>query len=137
LPLSGMNRFHAYLQLKNPKPGEAREAIMVALTTDSRLKHVFVFDDDINIFNETECLFALATRTQWDRDVMTFPNTRSIEIDPYETGLLNTKGGIDCTIPPGEAYHQRNIIDKEIENRVHVEGFINSSILNKIKTEHA
>ena len=115
LPGSAMARFHAYLQLKNPRPGDAREAIMVALTTDYRLKHIFVFDDDIDIFDEAQCLWALATRTQWDRDIMVFPNTRASPLDPTVPYELGTKGGIDCTRPVGVAFSERNQVDVEVE----------------------
>ncbi|MCL6561526.1 MAG: UbiD family decarboxylase [Firmicutes bacterium] len=114
LPMSGQARFHVYLQLHDPNPGDAREAIMVTLTTDYRVKHVFVFDDDIDIFNEQECLFALATRTQWDRDVMIFPNTRGSALDPSVAGVLTTKGGIDCTKPPKTAWAERNRVDPRV-----------------------
>lgn len=135
LPNSAMARFHAYLQLKNPKPGEAREAIMVALTTDFRLKHVFVFDDDINIFNEAECLFALATRTQWDRDVMIFPGCRASPLDPSVPQDVGTKAGIDCTKPVGQAFAERNRVDAEVDQAVRVEDFVDLSILGRIRSE--
>ena len=87
---------------------------MVALTTDFRLKHVFVFDDDIDIFDEEQCLWALATRTQWDRDIMVFPNTRSSPLDPTVPYELGTKGGIDCTKPVGVAFSERNQVDANV-----------------------
>ena len=136
LPNSAMARFHAYLQLRDPQPGDAREAIMVALTTDYRLKHVFVFDDDIDIFNEAECLFALATRTQWDRDVMVFPGTRASPLDPSVAVNVGTKGGIDCTKPVGQAFSERNRVDRAVDLAVRVEDFIPASVLERIAAEN-
>lgn len=136
LPMSGQARFHAYLQLKNPTAGDAREAIMVALTTDYRIKHAFVFDDDIDIFNESECLFALATRTQWDQDVMIFPRTRGSALDPSIPGFLTTKGGIDCTKPAGVAYAERNRVDDEVSDRVELAEWLGSEALARIPVEN-
>ena len=136
MPASAMARFHAYLQLKDPRPGDAREAIMVALTTDFRLKHVFVFDDDINIFDEAECLFALATRTQWDRDIMVFPNCRSSPLDPTVPLDVGTKGGIDCTRPVGMAFSERNQVRADVDRGLKVEEFVPPDALARIPTEH-
>jgi len=63
VPVSG-RRFHAYLQLKDPAPGEAREAIAAALGY-RRVKAAFAVDSDIDIFSDSEMLWAVATRVQW------------------------------------------------------------------------
>jgi 2,5-furandicarboxylate decarboxylase 1 len=99
-PLSGTTRFHIYLQLEEARRGDAREAIMTALPLDYRHKHVFMFDSDVDIFDERQVLWALATRSRWDRDLMIFPNLRGSTLDPSIIGDLTTKGGIDCTVPP-------------------------------------
>ena len=106
-PLSGCSRFNIYLQLEDARRGDAREAIMTALPLDYRHKHVFVFDDDINIFDEREVLWAVATRSRWDRDLMIFTKVRGSILDPSIVDELTTKGGIDCTAPPGDALPPR------------------------------
>ncbi len=55
-----------YLQVKKTRPGIGKEAIMAALPCDSRLKHVIVVDEDIDLFNESDVLWSLAYRSQWD-----------------------------------------------------------------------
>lgn len=135
LPGSGQSRFHAYLQFKNPKPGDAREAMMLALACDSRLKHVFAFDDDINIYDEAECLFALATRTQWDRDVMVFPRTRGMGLDPSADGNLTTKAAVDCTVPVGEAYAERNLVDADVLKGFNLTDLISSDAVARLGRE--
>ncbi|MBI3090665.1 MAG: UbiD family decarboxylase [Candidatus Tectomicrobia bacterium] len=102
LPLSGASRFNIYLQLEGARRGDAREAIMTALPLDYRHKHVFVFDEDIDIFDERQVMWALATRSRLDRDMMIFPKVRGSVLDPSIVDELTTKGGIDCTIPPGD-----------------------------------
>lgn len=135
VPLSGTCRFHAYLQLENPRRGDAREAIMTALPVDWRLKHVFVFDDDINIFDEREVLFGIATRTQWDRDVMVFPETRGSELDPSVAEELTTKGGMNCTKPAREAFAARNSVDEAMFERVKIESYITKEAYEQIAIE--
>ncbi len=135
LPLSATCRFHAYLQLRNPRAGDAREAIMRALTVDYRIKHVFVVDDDIDIWSDREVLFALATRTMWDRDVMIFPELRGYDIDPTVTGLYACKGGIDCTKPAGEPFSERNRPSTEVLERFRLDAFLAPDQLARIPTE--
>ena len=67
VPVSG-RRFHAYLQFKDPRPGEVRDAMMAAIAF-RRLKAVYAFDDDIDVFDDRQAMWALATRVQWHRDL--------------------------------------------------------------------
>ena len=50
--------------------GEARLAIAALFGGISRLKHVFVFDEDIDIRNDLQVEWALGTRFQADQDLM-------------------------------------------------------------------
>ncbi|MEM0002490.1 MAG: UbiD family decarboxylase [Desulfurococcaceae archaeon] len=106
VPISGCSRFHAYLQVRKTRPGVGKQAILAALTSDIRLKHVFVFDEDINIFDEREVLWAIATRSQWDKDMIIIPNMPSDGLDPsiQPPRVVGCKGGIDCTKPLPEEF---------------------------------
>jgi 2,5-furandicarboxylate decarboxylase 1 len=135
LPLSGRCRFHAYLQLEDPAEGDAREAIMTALPVDRRLKHVFVFDDDIDIFDDREALFAIATRTQWDADVMIFPGVRGVPLDPSITGRVTTKAGIDCTKPVGKVFAERLQVRSDVLDGVDLAALLGAETLQAIPAE--
>ena len=136
LPLSGVCRFHVYLQMENPPAGHAREAMMLALIQDDRIKHAFAFDEDVDIFNEREVLWAIATRSQWDRDVMVFPGTRGGSLDPSTGGPgENASGCIDCTKPWGKPFEEVVNVDKEVYDRVQLEEYIPSDKLYKIPQE--
>jgi 2,5-furandicarboxylate decarboxylase 1 len=135
LPLSGRCRFHAYLQLRDPLEGDAREAIMAALPVDRRLKHVFVFDDDVDIFDDREALFAIATRTQWDADVMIFPRVRGVPLDPSIDGRLTTKAGIDCTKPVGKVFAERLRVREGLVESLSLAEILGEDALQQIPTE--
>jgi len=137
MPLSGTGRYHAYLQFKNPGLGEARQAIMMACTIRGEfIKHVFAFDDDVDIFNPKEVMWAIATRTQWGRDVMIFPKTKSAMHDPSaDPDCLGDVGGIDCTIPCGEHYEERVGVAPEIMERIKLNDFISPEALARINIE--
>ncbi|ENO12117.1 3-polyprenyl-4-hydroxybenzoate decarboxylase-like protein [Thermoplasmatales archaeon SCGC AB-539-C06] len=66
------------------------------------LKHVFVFDDDIDITNPDDRFWALTTRFQADKDIYTYPNSLGSSLDPSsehgEDRRKTCKAGFDCTI---------------------------------------
>jgi 2,5-furandicarboxylate decarboxylase 1 len=94
--------FHAVVSIRK-RPGDAKHAIMAALIA-SDIKHVVVVDDDIDVFNGTDVEWAIATRVQADRDIVTIPDLRSKPLDPslrITPGItpVTAKMGIDATIP--------------------------------------
>jgi len=137
MPLSGVGRFHAYLQFMNPGPTEARRAIIMALGQFSGfIKHVFAFDDDVDIFDEREVMWAIATRSQWGRDMIILPEVKIKGVDPSaRPGGVNWAGGIDCTKPSGESFENRIFIDENIFKKLNIEDYISKDIVSKIKME--
>ncbi|MEO7404842.1 MAG: UbiD family decarboxylase, partial [Burkholderiales bacterium] len=99
VPVSG-RRFHVYLQLKDPLPGEARDALTAALSY-RRCKAAFAVDADIDVFDDRAMMWALATRVQWDRDQIMIPGLTGSALDPsWPLGAKTAaKIGIDATMP--------------------------------------
>lgn len=64
MPMSGICRFHACVQIRKEYDGAGKIA---ALASDPFVKLVVV-DEDVDIHNDAEVLWAIATRTQPDRD---------------------------------------------------------------------
>ena len=102
LPLSACCRFHAYVQIKKELEGEGISAV-AALPVKHGLKHIIVVDDDIDIFDDREVLWAIATRTQWDKDVRIIPGMKGVGLDPSSVAGISAKVVIDATrpAPPG------------------------------------
>ena len=64
---------------------------------------MFVFDDDIDVFSDEQCDWALATRYQADRDTIEGSGFRVVPLDPSLGGQrVGAKIGFDCTIPFGK-----------------------------------
>lgn len=103
VPVSG-RRFNVYLELRDPQPGEARDALTAALAY-RRVKAAFAFDSDIDIFDDEAVLWAVATRVQWDRDTIMVPGLTGSSLDPSWPAGARTaaKIGIDATLPPAPA----------------------------------
>lgn len=100
VPTEG-RRFHAYLQLRNPGRGEARDALTAALAY-RRLKTVVAVDDDVDIFAPESVLWAVATRVQWSRDSIVVDGLSGSGLDPSipEGASTASKMGVDATLPP-------------------------------------
>ncbi len=83
-------------------PGEARNAIAATLGSLANVKHVFVVDPDIDITNDEQMDWALATRFQADRDLLIMEGLRAMPLDPSLNGShKGAKAGFDCTWPFG------------------------------------
>jgi len=117
---------HIYIQIKKTKDSQPRHAILAAISSPEGIKHVFVFDEDINIFDESEVLWAIGTRSQWDKDLVVVPNCAVAGLDPSAgEGDMGTRGGIDCTKPaPPAVFEQRTFIPEEVMNQVSLEDYI-------------
>jgi 2,5-furandicarboxylate decarboxylase 1 len=100
VPTEG-RRFHAYLQLRDPGRGEARDALTAALAY-RRLKTVVAVDADVDIFSPHAVLWALATRVQWSRDAIIVDGLSGSNLDPSlpEGAGTASKMGVDATLPP-------------------------------------
>ena len=114
VPMSGGASFTAYVSMKQTRPGEARHAIPIVLGVDHYLKLVVIVDEDIDVFDESDVLWAIATRVQAERDVITIGKSLGAILDPSATEHgLTDKMGIDATRPFGESFGEKLIMTEE------------------------
>jgi UbiD family decarboxylase len=99
VPFSG-RRFHAYLQFRDPPRGEVRDALTAAISY-RRLRTVVAVDEDIDIFDDSSVLWAVATRLQWHRDMLKVDGLSHGNLDPSLPFGATTvsKMGLDATLP--------------------------------------
>jgi len=96
-PSSG-GMFNVRIALRQFAQGEARNAIATAFGCSVNVKHVFVVDDDIDIFSNEQMDWALATRFQADRDLVVQSGFRAVPLDPSLDGAATgAKAGFDLT----------------------------------------
>ena len=98
----GCSWLHAAVSIRKKAPDDGRKAIEAAFKGHKSLKHVWVVDDDIDIHNSNEIEWAMATRFQGDRNIVT-KKEKGSSLDPssdFET-RETTKMGFDLTIPAG------------------------------------
>src|SRR6266404_7463913 len=97
-PKSGTH-FHAYMSMKKTAEGQARHALMLLLGLDPYLKFVVAVDEDVNVFDEEEVLWALATRFQADTDMFVVPQVFCNRLDPSSRDGMSAKLALDATTP--------------------------------------
>lgn len=88
--------------------GRERQAAICALAAFPELKTVILVDDDVDIFDPDEVLWAMATRYQADVDTIVLPGVRCHPLDPSQrpgispsilSAGMSCKTIFDCTVP--------------------------------------
>ncbi|HEX7650326.1 MAG TPA: UbiD family decarboxylase, partial [Noviherbaspirillum sp.] len=96
-PSSGTH-FHAYVAVKQMRPGEARQVMMGLLGWDPYLKTVIAVDSDVDITRDEEVLWAVATHLQPHLDVVIVDGLPGSALDPSASGVGTTsRMGLDAT----------------------------------------
>ena len=114
VPLSGASAFTAYVAITQGRPGEAKHVIPIVLGVDHYVKLVVVVDDDIDVFDESDVLWAVATRMQPDRDLLTISGSLGALLDPSADELgVTAKLGIDATRPFGQPFAEKLVMPPE------------------------
>lgn len=108
---SGGGKYLAVLQCKktvHTDEGKQRQAALLAFSAFPELKHVILVDEDVDIFDTDDVLWAMNTRFQGDRDIITIPGVRCHPLDPssnpaYSPTIrdigISCKTIFDCTVP--------------------------------------
>ena len=114
VPLSGTSSFTAYVSITQGRPGEAKHVIPIVLGVDHYLKLVIVVDDDIDVFDESDVMWAVATRMQADRDLVVIGGSLGAMLDPSADDRgVTAKLGIDATRPFGGEFPDKLVMPPE------------------------
>jgi len=100
----GCSWLHALVQIKKHNPDDGKKAIKAAFEGHKSLKYCVIVDEDVNIYDQNDVEWAIATRFQADKDAVILPNQRGSSLDPSgdltEGKKARTcKMGLDATIP--------------------------------------
>ena len=117
--------FTCYVSIEQRISGQAKNAILAVLGADLYMKRVVVVDHDVDVFNDRQLNWAIATRCQPDRDIAIITNARGSDLDPSTKEDGNTaKWGVDATAKPSlAAFTPRHRIPKEVWQRVNLKDF--------------
>jgi 3-polyprenyl-4-hydroxybenzoate decarboxylase len=72
-------------------------------------------DDDVDIFDTNDVMWAVATRVRPDKDIVFIPGAKGAILDPTSDpeNFTVTKMGIDATRPVGRDFAARLVISDE------------------------
>jgi len=126
MPAAGWFQGIAIISIKKRYPGQAKKVMMglwglgqLALT-----KIFIVVDEDVNVHDINDVIWAITTRSDAARDIMIIDNTPTDTLDPASPLLnLGSKLGIDATQKTKEEGYQREIqelvkVDEDTKNIV-------------------
>ncbi|MHA1936944.1 MAG: UbiD family decarboxylase domain-containing protein [Candidatus Thorarchaeota archaeon] len=95
----GSSWLHIAVQIRKEHDDDGLKTIEGAFEGHKSAKHVWVYDEDIDIYNEEEREWAMATRFQGDVDLLIKDPEPGSSLDPSAepSTKLTTKIGFDCT----------------------------------------
>jgi len=100
---SASGLLHARVSVRREPPGQGR-AVIAALFEIPFLKHVFVLDEEVDVFADEEVEWALANRFRADRDLVTATGQMAFPMDVTAgEARTTTKAGFDLTAPLAKA----------------------------------
>jgi UbiD family decarboxylase len=118
--------FTCFVSIEQRLPGQAKNAIMAVLGADLYMKRVVVVDHDVDVFDDRQVNWAIATRCQPDRDITIITHARGSDLDPStrEDGYT-AKWGVDATAKPSvAAYTPRHRVPPEVWQRLRLEDYL-------------
>lgn len=135
LPWSGRHVLHAYVSIKKRVEGEGKRAGLAAIG-EALTTLVIVVDEDINVYNEEEVLWAVASRMVGDLDILILPRVQGAFAHPraysevrnpfnlLEPGSMNTKVVIDATKPVGGPFPTRVTHPRDLWDSMNLADYI-------------
>ncbi len=111
--------FTAVVKIKKEWEGQPRQALLAGLGSSLRyIKFLIVVDDDIDIYDTREVMWAISTRCKPDK-IIILPDVPTHPRDPFH--LHRGKVGIDATFPLEARSHfvRAKVVDKEKINLDH------------------
>lgn len=140
-------KYTVILSIKKMVEGQGKFAGIAASASEA--KNIIVVDDDIDIKNDQDVFWAIATRTHADKDFISIPDVKSSSLPPTsynlrtraERGSLDVKLIIDATKPidfqfperaePPEEVVKNIILDEYLQKKVNIKKIQKSSDINK------
>ncbi len=103
-PAAGTVGMISVIAMKQAYECEARNVI-ATMFGSRRNKITIVVDDDVDIYDMEKVLWAIATRTQADEDIVIFPRLVATAMDPSVRKFrVGSSLGIDATKPFGQPF---------------------------------
>ena len=130
-PWTGLCEFHVYVSIKKRIQGEGKFAGLAALTANAELKLAVVVDEDIDVYDEEDVLWAVCTRVDADLDVSIIPWVAGADLDPtcygetrFKRGAMTTKMITDATKPMESPFPARITPPKALWDSMRLDSYL-------------
>ncbi len=136
---SGGGKYLAVRQVKKTiavDEGRQRQAALLAFAAFSELKHVILVDEDVDIFDLNDVIWAMTTRYQGDTSTVFIPGVRCHPLDPSSDPAFDKsirdhgiacKTIFDCTVPFALKDRFKRAQFKEVDVTRFIPGFTPSA----------
>ncbi|HLW59609.1 MAG TPA: UbiD family decarboxylase [bacterium] len=120
VPTAGVGALMAIISMKKTAEGQPQQAMMSTFGTEYYMKWAIVVDDDVDIFNLSDVIWAVLTRTRAEKGLILIPGAMGAVLDPTSDpgDHTVTKVGIDATTPIGEDFGERLTIADAQRTRI-------------------
>lgn len=98
----GMGRLHAVIVMHQPRLGEGKRAVLLAMGQVNLLKLVIVVEDDVDPEDWGQVEWSLAARFRGDQDLIVVPAVKADRCDPVHENMTVTKIGMVAATRPGD-----------------------------------
>lgn len=126
---AGGGKYLAILQFKKSAPsdeGRQRQAALTAFAAFPELKHVILVDEDVNLYDMNDVMWAMTTRYQGDLSTIFIPGVRCHPLDPTQSPefsptipaeATSCKTIFDCTVPfrLKERFRRAEFVDVDLK----------------------
>jgi UbiD family decarboxylase len=123
LPYSGCGRLAAYISIKKAREGDPKQVALEALLQSWTFQTIVIVDEDIDVFNEEDVLWAVHTYVEPRRDVDVVKNVGS---SLFSTAMNQTKLLIDATRPTHIAFPTPFRVPPDAMARVRLEEWLDA-----------
>lgn len=115
VPHTTCGAFMAFISMQKTADGEPQMAAMATFGTEFYTKYVIVVDDDVDVFDLNDVMWAVATRVRAERDIFFIPGAKAAILDPASDpqNFTVTKMAIDATRPAGRDFAERLVIGED------------------------
>lgn len=121
LPYSGCARLACYISIRKTRPGQPKQVGLCALNESWTFQTVVIVDDDIDVFNEPDVLWAVHTYLNPARDIDLVKNVGE---SVFTTAMQRGKVIIDATRPSDVAFASRFKVPDEVMERIKLEDWL-------------
>lgn len=126
LTAGGSSWLHAVVKIRKKREEDAKNALDAAFRGHSSLKQAVVVDEDIDIEDPDAVEWAIATRTQMDKDLVLKPGELGSSLDPSADQVTRRtcKVALDATIPldlPRDGFLKSRI---PMQDEIRVEDYV-------------